>query len=156
MSKQAVLAIITAAAVGGWIYSDEIMQRIHGGDAPAGETSTVSGPADSDTGGGGGRHGDSGKIYSWKDADGNTHFGSRAEMQDAQEVHLSKSNTVSLGGGKKNGDSAPPPSDSRSAYGGAHSGGKPHETLPQQANRRLNSAAAQQQAEMNAVSEGSQ
>lgn len=150
MSKQVVLAIITVAAVGGWIYRDEIMQHINGGEAPAGETSTVTGAADS--GGGGSRHGDTGKIYSWKDADGNTHFGSRAEMQDAQEVHLSKSNTVSLG--KKSADSAP--SESRPQHSSGGGGGKPHETLPQQANRRLNSAAAQQQAEMNAVSEGSQ
>jgi hypothetical protein len=141
MQKIIIILVIIAACVGGWLKRDLIMAKV---GPPPPEVNTA------DLAPEGSRYrqesASSGKtegIYSWKDKDGNTHFGNRDVSNDAQEVQLSKSNTMHLSGKP----SAHAPSGAgRPEHGRAQ---PPQE----RAAKTLHGAAMKQQAEINMMSE---
>ena len=138
MSKQAVvMGLLTMGAIGGWLYRDDVMHYLHPEDSTVSPVvlSTPFHQEDKAS-----ANPDKGAVYSWKDENGVTHFGSQSEKADAQRVILSKGNTVSLRQEKTIGAAK----DSSSAYG-----------KPVNGNMMSGSPAARQQAEMNAVSQGS-
>ncbi len=141
MQKTIILLVIIAACVGGWLKRDLIMEKV-GSPPPEVNTADLA-PEGSRYRQESASSGTTDGIYSWKDKDGKTHFGNRDVSADAQEVQLSKSNTVHLSGKSS--------ADAPASTGRPNSGRV--QPPPERAAKTLHGAAMKQQAEINVMSE---
>jgi hypothetical protein len=140
MANTNLLLVVGLIGVTGWFFREPLMQRINPPPEPVANTADLA-PADSRYKQSGAGQSDSG-IYSWRDKDGNMHYGTRPDAEGAAAVTLSKGNTVSLGGRP---EEKKKPTDSKA------SGGAKGENPVERTRNTVHSPAMQQQAELGAM-----
>lgn len=148
MQKETVIIVVAVAAISGWMFRDSIMNKVN---PPVQEVNTadLAPPGSRYSTDNSQRPVEKGGIYSWKDKDGKVHFGNRDVADDAESVQLSKGNTIHLSGkpaGKDTAHTAEPASSARS-------GGVKPINQPERVRQKLNSAAEQQQRQVELMTE---
>lgn len=144
MANTNLLLVVGLIGVTGWFFREPLMQRINPPPEPTANTADLA-PADSRYKQSGAGQSDSG-IYSWRDKDGNMHYGTRPEAEGAEAVSLSEGNTVTFGDKTREAKKPAPKTQGPSST-----------SLPRSADERTkglhSSPARQQQAELDVVTQ---